>query len=694
MKKKVVDLLASQPSRRFKAKEIARALLVPQNKYKSLKSLLHTMVEDGTIGKFPKNRFGFNAATIEVSGILHVNSQGYGFVRADSGSDVFVSQKNMGLALHKDIVRVRLFSSSQGSSPEGKVIDIIERARNKIVGTFRHGRRYDYVIPQDVKIHRDIIIPQGESLNAIEGQIVVSEIDLWEDNAVNPFGKVVEILGFHDDPGVDVLSIIHSYSLPLDFPPAVKKDAEKMSVEIPALEIERRMDLRDHVIFTIDPEDAKDFDDAVSLELTERNTYLLGVHIADVSYYVSPNSLLDREASERGTSVYFVDRVIPMLPEKLSNQLCSLAEGQEKLCFSIFMELDPNADLLDYQIKETVICSKKRFNYIEAQSILDQKTTHEFAPVLNQMYELSLKLIKKRRERGSIDFESPEVEIKLDDKGSPIEIGRRKRLASHRLIEEFMLLANETVARSVGEENDQTEKSSFVFRVHEKPDDVSVDEFLQLVNAIGFTVKKPKKIMPRFFQLLAEKFPLYPTALILNDALLRTMMKARYTTVNTGHFGLAYSFYTHFTSPIRRYPDLLVHRLLKQKLSGALNVPENLDQLCQKATDREIRAQEVERAGIKLKQVQYLEQYVGKTFTGIICRIVMFGFFVRLEEFLVDGLVHVNSLDDDYYIYNENTFTLEGARRGKKYRLGDRVKVQIDRVDRNERLVDFVIKDK
>ncbi len=693
MKKKVVELLASQPSKKFKAKEIARALLIPQHQYKTLRSLLRALVADGTIGKFHKNRYGFKVAATEVTGVLHVTTQGYGFVKVDSGSDIFVSQKNMGLALHKDIVRVRLFSSSKGASPEGQVVETVERARKNIVGSFRHGRRYDYVIPQDLKIHRDIIIPEGESLNALEGHIVVSEIEVWEDNAVNPVGKIVKVLGFHNDPGVDVLSIIHSYSLPLAFPPAVEQEAEKMPASIPPGEIDRRVDLRDHVIFTIDPKDAKDFDDAVSLEETERNTFLLGVHIADVSYYVKPGSLLDKEAVTRGTSVYFVDRVIPMLPEKLSNKLCSLSEGQEKLCLSIFMELDAHANLLDYKIQETVICSKKRFTYEDAQHILDEKGSHEFGPVLNQMYQLSLKLIKKRRERGSIDFESAEVEIELDDKGNPVEIRRRKRLAAHRLIEEFMLLANETVARSAGED-DGNEKARFVYRIHEKPDDVSVDEFIQLVNTLGFSLKKPKKITPKFFQVLAEKFPLYPTALVLNDALLRTMMKARYSTVNVGHFGLAYSHYTHFTSPIRRYPDLMVHRLLKHRMQDRHNKDKMAGdpaKLCRQATELEIRAQEVERAGIKLKQVQYLERYIGKEFKGIISRIVMFGFFVRLEAFLIDGLVHVNTLNDDYYVYDEDKYTLEGTRRGRKFRLGDRVTIKIDRVDRNERLVDFVL---
>jgi ribonuclease R len=694
--KRVLDLLKAEPFHAFKAKEIQRRLNVPENKYQGLRAVLRHLLKEGEIVKFKKNRYGVPASN-EIVGELRVNAQGYGFVIWEGGDDVFISQKNMGQAMHKDKVRIRLFAASSGKSDEGQVISVLERARNTIVGIFRWGRKYGYVIPDDLKIQKDIIISAGDENDAQEGQKVVCQIEDWEHYGLNPSGRIVTVLGFPEEAGVDIQSLVHRHEISTDFPVLVEKQAQSLSAEIPQSEIERRLDLRDEVVFTIDPEDAKDFDDAVSLLPLENECWRLGVHIADVSHFVSEKSALDREAVERGTSVYLVDRVIPMLPERVSNELCSLEEGVDKLTFSVLMTLDKSGKLLSYDIKETVIHSKKRFTYAEAQNVIDGELNSPFTKTLQDMQNLSQLFIKRRGERGSIDFDSLEIEIPLDDQGIPIEIRKRERLAAHRLVEEFMLLANETVARHVGVVLKEKLDSEipFVYRIHEQPDRDSVDELVKMANAFGIEAISPPKIMPRYFSTLATEFQKHATASVLQSQLLRTMMKAQYSPNNIGHFGLAYRSYTHFTSPIRRYPDLTVHRLLKQYshkgFMSALPSLKDIEDLCKKCTENEIRAQSAERDSVKLKQVQYLERHLNEEFDGVIVRIVNFGFFVELPELLVDGLVHVNSLDDDYYIIDDKNYRLYGEHSGREYKLGQSIRVRLSRVDRNENLVDFVI---
>lgn len=697
LSERVLELLKSEPFRAFKTKEIQRLLDVPQHKYSSLRSAIRGLVQQNKISKLKKNRYIHGRKANEIVGELRVNAQGYGFVKWDKGEDVFISQKNMGQALHKDKVKVRLFASSSGKSAEGQVVEVLERARSTVVGTFRWGRKYGYVVPDDIKIQRDVIITPGDDQGAQEGQKVISEIIEWEHFAMNPSGKVVQILGFADEPGVDILSIMARHELNTEFPDFALKQAESISEKIPKNEIKQRLDLREEITFTIDPEDAKDFDDAVSLETLDDGNWRLGVHIADVSYYVRQKSALDRVAYDRGTSVYLVDRVIPMLPERISNHLCSLEEGKDKLTFSVLATLDREGKVLSYDIRESIINSKKRFSYKEAQQVLDGELDSPFGETLQQMRALAQVLIKKRRQRGSIDFDTIEVEIPLNDQGEPQEIRKRERLETNRIIEEFMLLANETVAKHVGivlKEKTDTELP-FVYRIHEKPDQQSVNELVQLAKAFGIGITPPSRLRPRFFQKLADQFQEHPAAHVLQDQLLRTMMKAQYSPENVGHFGLAYHYYTHFTSPIRRYPDLTVHRLLKKYGNKEIDTSsvfyKDIEKVCKQSTDMEIHAQEAERDSVKLKQIEYLERHVNEEFEGLIVRIVNFGFFVELPELLVDGLVHVTSLGDDYYIIDEKNYRIYGEHSGKEYKLGQTVRVRLDRVDRNENLVDFVI---
>ncbi len=691
IRKKILQLINSKPYKTFRAKEIAQTLSVSKQEYQALRDLLKKMGREGAIFKFKKNRYISKSNTPEVEGILHVKSQGYGFVLREDEKDVFISKKNMGAALHKDLVRVRLFAHSRGENPEGQVIRVVERARTRLVGTFHFGRGYGYVIPDDLKIHSDILVNPDETLQPQEGEKVVIAIDEWKHEHLNPFGHIIEILGFADEPGVDVVSILYEHEIDSVFPADVVKEAESIPAAIPKAEIDSRKDLREMDIFTIDPKDAKDFDDAVSLEKLENGNRRLGVHIADVSHYVRENSALDKEALNRGTSVYLVDRVVPMLPEYLSNKICSLVPNEDRLTYSVFVELDQRLKVVGYDIMPSVICSKKRYTYEQVEDIILKGKKDSFAGALRAMHDFAQKL---RTARNSIDLESIEVAIELDEKGTPITIYPKERLKSHELIEEVMLLANKVVARHAGVSLAKAHDKAFpfVYRVHEKPNQEKVQELVSLARAFGFNVPYPKRVNSAFYRKLSNLFKNRSATATLQEALIRSMMKAKYTTENSGHFGLQFQYYTHFTSPIRRYPDLLVHRLLKKYIAPPFQFIRDdvLQTMCQTSNEMEVRAMEAERASVKLKQAEYMEKHVGDEFDGIISRLVDFGVFVHIPSLLVDGLVHVSDLEDDYYVHEENEYSLVGVHSGRVYKLGDAIRIRVSRVSRNERIIDFV----
>lgn len=698
----VEALFGQEPQRIFKAKEIAKRVGVTQDRYHLLRAALRQLVANGTIVKYPRNRYGRGRVAQEAVGVLRIKTQGYGFVvRDDGGEDIFVSERNMGLALHQDTVRVRLFAQSSGRSPEGKVVEVLSRARQNIVGTYERGRKFGFVVPDELKIPHDIFVHDSDAMGAQPGQKVVVQITNWEHEKLNPEGRIVEVLGFPNEKGVDVLSVARAFDLSESFPPEVEQEAAALPARIPAAEIARRLDLRGTVLFTIDPPDAKDFDDAVSLEKLENGHFLLGVHIADVSWYVTPGGAIDREARRRGTSVYLVDRAIPMLPERLSSELCSLVADRDRLAYSVLMELTSAGDLVRYQFHESVIRSRRRFSYEEVQELLDGRATDPLTPVLQEMHSLSRALTTKRQRRGSIDLDAPEVQVILDEAGRPVEIRPRPRLDSHRLIEEFMLLANETVARHVGvflrPQGDHEVDPPFVYRIHEKPDRQKMGEFLSFAAAFGVVAQEPARLTPRFFQKLLAQVTGLEAEPIIRDAMLRAMMKARYSTENIGHFGLAYQHYTHFTSPIRRYPDLMVHRLLKEyhrrplpEVMASINRTA-LEADCRLASEREVVAQEAERESVKMKQVEYMAEHVGETFKGVVSRIVPFGVFVELPDLLVEGLIHVTELGDDYYVHDTTRHAMIGQRQGRVFRAGDVLMVRVAKVDQNQRLVDFAL---
>ncbi|MFQ5824132.1 MAG: ribonuclease R [bacterium] len=699
--KEVERILSENPHRTFKAKELARRLGIKEYDYLEFRDSLRKKAAEGQIAKYKRNQYGILKRATILEGELHVKTQGYGFLITEDGKkDVFISQKNMGTALNKDMVRVQLFAQSKGKSPEGRIVEVVKRTRQNIVGTYRKTKHYGFVAPDDIKLTHDIFIHDADNLNAKSGQKVVVKIEHWQDKRLNPEGVIVEVLGFPDEPGVDVISVVKSFDLLTTFPKNVEKEAEAIPEIIPEEEMSRRLDLRAEECFTIDPEDAKDFDDAVSIKIFENGNYELGVHIADVSYYVKENSALDKEALKRGTSIYLVDRVVPMLPEKLSNQICSLRPNQDRLAFSCIIEVSPKGKVIKYQIVESVIRSKFRFNYEEVQEIIKNKNyASPFAHEIFQIYELSQILTKRRQKLGSLDFDLPEVKVKLDENGFPIELKKRERLDSHRLIEEFMLLANQTVTEHIALHlRGNGRVPPFIYRIHEEPDKEKMDDFKKFVRALGHPIDPNKKVTAKLLSQFLDGVRGVPEEFLIEDLMLRSLMKAKYSTNNVGHFGLGFKHYTHFTSPIRRYPDLAVHRLLKEYNRGfnyklTKEKKSKLEYIAKISSEREIVAMDAERESVKMKQVEYMKRHLGDEFNGIISGVVPFGIFVEITDLLVEGLVHISDLEDDYYFHDEKNYQLIGQNTQNTYRLGDPVKVRVVQVDTDKRVVDFVLVD-
>ena len=658
------------------------------------------MSREGRIAKFPRNQFGFVNPSSIVTGTLHVKSQGYGFLIVGEGlEDVFISQKNMSTALNGDTVKVQFFARPSGRKAEGRVVEILKRGRKNIVGMLRQGKHYFHLKPDDLKLLRDIMIP-AENLNGAQpGQKVAVVIESWEDEYQPPEGRVVQVLGFPGDPGVDVLSVAFSFDLPGAFPDAVEKEAAAYEIKITPELLAQRADLRDELIFTIDPADAKDFDDAVHLRQLDNGNYELGVHIADVSHFVREDSALDREGWTRATSIYLVDRVIPMLPERLSNELCSLKPHQDRLTYSCIMELTPKGKVINYRITESVIHSKRRFNYEEVQEILDGERAVEpaLAQALQEMNRLAHILTKRRLRNGSLEFDTPEVKVILDDQGVPVDIRRKPRQDSNRLIEEFMLLANQTVAQHVHAlASKKKEMPPFIYRIHEPPSPAKMAEFALFVKALGYKFDHQQSVTSKLLSGFLKEIAGTPEADIVEKVMLRSLMKAKYSTESAGHFGLAFRHYSHFTSPIRRYPDLIVHRTLKAYARGYQpelreTYQRKLERAAQQASERELIALEAERASIKMKQAEYMLRHLGEEFDGLISGVVAFGIFVELPQLLVEGLVHISDLEDDYYIFEEKMYRLKGQKSGRVYRLGDPVRVRVVKADPNERILDFLL---
>lgn len=698
IERKVLSFLKENTGHAFKSRELFKKLSVANSDYPVLKDLLRGLAEEGRIVRYKGNRYGAAQPKTRIEGVLHVKTQGYGFlIREDGGEDVFISQRNMGSALHGDRVAAELWAKPSGRLAEGKIVSVLERGRERMVGVFQETDTYGYVIPDNLKITKDVYVNPKNQGGARPGHKVVAEIFDWGDARRMPEGRIVEVLGYPHDPGVDVLSVARSFELPESFPEAVTQETDDIPGSLPEDLLKTRADFRNIPTFTIDPEDAKDFDDALSLEKLSNGNWRLGVHIADVSHYVPVGSATDVEALRRGTSCYLVDRVIPMLPKRLSNTLCSLEPGKDKLTFSVIMELSPDARVQDYSLYTSVIHSDHRLSYQQAQRLIDGRLEpgdpDGLTDNLRHMKDLSRRLFARWEREGNIDFDAPEPKVILDGQGHPVQLGMRERLASHRIVECFMLLANRTVAEHVHRLRRTTgRKLRFVYRVHEKPSGKKLDQFVRFVKAMGHPFEPGKRVTPKKFQNFLNEIKGTRHETVIEEVALRAMMKAQYTTGNIGHFGLAFKHYTHFTSPIRRYPDLVVHRLLKAYLAPDPVTPKMaapLNAICKTATECEIRADKAERESIRAKQCVFMAERIGEVYDAIISGVTGFGIFAEITEFLVEGLIHVEDLHDDYYHFDEDRLRLVGERTGRTFQLGDAVRVEVKRVLLDERKVDF-----
>ncbi|MGH7500170.1 MAG: ribonuclease R [Longimicrobiales bacterium] len=717
-RERVVHYLAHEAPHPETLDGIAAALAVPPSERRRLQRVLRRLVEEGEVYGLRGRRYAAPVRIQLTVGRFKGLRRGLGVVIPDGGGeDILVRAGDGGSALDGDRVAVRQESRGRGDRLQGRVVEVLERSRTTIVGRFhraddrrtekqrgrrgevRPGRhraaptRLGWVVPEDPALGRDVIVTAEEAPGPVEpGDVVVVRVEDWGDEHRGPAGVIDAILGRPDTPGVDVLTIIHAHELPVEFPPEVITEAAAQRQRgVRTGDLRERTDLRDILTFTIDPADAKDHDDALSFVPRPDGGADIGVHIADVSHYVHKGSALDGEAAARGTSVYLVDRAIPMLPHALSSDLCSLVPEQDRLTLSVLFRSDETGGIVDARLAETVIRSRHRLSYGTAQAVLDgtRSVDTETDAALRALDRIAVTLRAARSERGSLDFDLPEAWVQLDERGAPVAVERRPRLDSHRLVEDLMLLANETVGRAA-----MRAGIPFLYRIHEPPDDVRIAQVAELAKALGYRPPPKGSPSPKQIQALLDQAKDRPEGPMFSTLVLRSLKQARYSETDAGHFGLAAKAYTHFTSPIRRYPDLVVHRVVREQLLGERRgrAPdiERLRAIARHSSDRERVAQQAERDSIDLKKVRFMERHVGAILDGTISDVRPFGFFVLLDDHYVEGLVHVSALDDDYYRFVEERFLLTGERLGRRFTLGQRLRVQVAAVDVEKRRVDFV----
>ena len=698
IKNKLLAFMREDAYKPLSRDELIQAFQDDSLQASELDEVLNSLLEEGSIIITRKNKYGLTEKMNMVAGRIQGNKKGFGFLIPDNKDlrDLFIPAENLNGAMNDDRVIVRLTAGESGTrKSEGEVVRILKRANARIVGTFENGNGYGFVVPDDPRIYQDVFVSKSDFNGAKDGYKVVVEITKWPEARRNPEGIVVEVLGHKDDVGTDIISIIRGHNLPEEFPIEVENQAGKIPELVSDVDIAKRRDLREKTIVTIDGEDAKDLDDAVSLEILPDGNYLLGVHIADVSQYVFENSYLDKEALKRGTSVYLIDRVVPMLPKRLSNGICSLNPQIERLTLSCDMVIDKKGKVKEYEIYESVIKTRERMTYENANKILagsDPMLTERYGYLIDtfrQMEELMLILNKKRRLRGSIDFEFEETKIILDEKGRPIEIKPYERGISERIIEEFMLVCNETVA-----EHMYWKEIPFIYRVHEDPDAEKLQAFNEFIFNFGYHLKGIAEIHPKALQQLTDQIKGTKEERIINTLMLRSLKKARYTSESMGHFGLAAKYYCHFTSPIRRYPDLMIHRIIKEDIHGKLtekrlkHLHSIIESIAEQSSIRERAADEAEREVEDLKKAEYMKDRIGEEYDGIISGVTSFGMFVELEN-TIEGLVHMSNMEDDYYQFDETHHMLIGERRRRTFRIGDSVRIKVLNADIANRTIDF-----
>lgn len=691
MKEKILKLLEDQTYTRRKINELAEHFhMTGTQDYIAFIKLINELEDEGLIMRSKYNDYYLIEQLHFYSGTLEMNKKGFGFVRVSEDQEFYINESNMKDAFDKDTVLIEKIRS-HGSKEEGRIVRVIKRGKMRYVGEVKRGKRDCFVKVDDAKFEKLIFVDSAHMHGAMPGHKVVVEIKSFKPQLK---GDIVKVIGHRNDPGVDILSIVHAHDVDIDFPEAVYEQVEMISDEIDPRDIINRIDLRNEMIVTIDGDDAKDLDDAISLSRLKNGHFKLGVHIADVSFYVTEDSPLDKEAIKRGTSIYLVDRVIPMLPQKLSNGICSLNPNVDRYTISCIMEIDKNGQVLSHEIIPSVIHSSYRMTYNNVNKILDgdkdlQKEYEEVVPMFFLMQELADILRKQRFERGAIDFDVDEAKVIVDDKGKPIDVVLRTRGISDKIIEEFMLKANETVAQHF-----KWMELPFIYRVHEHPKLKKLQQFAAIVKPLGYTIKGSlEHVYPHELNAIIEASIGTEEHTVISTLLLRCMQKARYDRQCLGHFGLADEYYTHFTSPIRRYPDLLVHRcirtfLFKHDIEKTSHFEEVIPELAEQSSFREREAIQIEREVNDMKMAEYMEGHIGEEFEGIISSITQFGFFVELPN-TIDGLVHITDLTDDYYHYDEKNIMLVGERTGKTFKLSNKVKVKVIGANKKERIIDF-----
>lgn len=688
----------------MKIKELAIMFQVPKEERRVLKEILTELENEGKVRVTSKGKYVKGSTENEnIVGVFTAHERGFGFVAVEGREeDIFISGDDTNGAFQGDSVEVSLIKNGGGKNgkrAEGKVTRIMSHGITTLVGYFERNKKFGFVRPDNQKFSKDIFVPLERSKGAVTGHKVVVELTSYGGTNKKPEGKVIEILGHINDPGTDILSIIKGYDLPTEFPQKVLNQAERAGEAVTSADLAGRKDIRDWTMVTIDGEDAKDLDDAISIT-REGEGYKLGVHIADVTNYVQENSALDWEALKRGTSVYLVDRVIPMLPHTLSNGICSLNAGEDRLALSCIMKIDNKGDVYDYEIAETVIHVDERMTYTSVKNILTEKDETEIAryeslvPMFQLMEELAGILREKRYKRGAIDFDFPETKMILDGEGNPVEIKPYDRNVATKIIEDFMLLANETVAEAYF-----WQEIPFVYRIHEAPDEEKIKKLITFVQNFGHTMHLgQEKVHPKELQKLLNKIEGSKEADLISRLTLRSMKQAKYTPENSGHFGLATTYYSHFTSPIRRYPDLQIHRIIKESLRGKLSKERQshyesiLGNVTKDCSELERRAEQAERETIKLKKAEYMEQHIGEDFTGVISSITKWGMYVELDN-TIEGLVHVTSMTDDHYEYYEDRYEMVGQHLGNVFKLGQEISVEVTGINKLQRTIDFKLSD-